>query len=561
MARVRMLALCLAAAADDRLRKIADYHVESKHRWPDGTVEAPEGFDWATQPDQTRSFQDLERIPITLQGLRGAVTPGSSEAAMSAFLLATFGASGIYEADDGRRWVARANPSSGNLHPTEAYIIAPLYTHMRTFHYDPLGHAFDVRGRQGTLGADARRTRAALDRGFVIGNGAIVLVLTSICWREEWKYGLRAPRYCYLDVGHAISAVLSAAEAFGWRAYASDHLSDAEVSALAGIDRDDAKVGEADAPAVAIVVNRPMDAEPSPPHKAEGEGPHYAETEWFGRSQALSGSDGGERSWNHALVDALGEAVEKPRTEPSPLAPIGDRAATDVEAFVRLARARRTALAFERDAAPLAAADFFATVQGVVDEAARFEALVGVPAAVSTLLLFVHDVEDVPPGLYVVAAAVADDLKARVRGDWSPAPWRGAFAAYLLSAGDFRKAATEASCNQTIASDGAAFLASTLSDFGHVFLTEPPAPWAYPRLHWQAGALGHRLYLEATRRGAGASGLGCFFDDYVHDLLGLPDSRYQVTYHVAFGARPARNARLLPEDPYATLRGESASYA
>jgi len=36
--------------------------------------------------------------------------------------------------------------------------------------------------------------------------GFILLGLSSIHWREAWKYGERAFRYCQHDIGHAIAS-------------------------------------------------------------------------------------------------------------------------------------------------------------------------------------------------------------------------------------------------------------------------------------------------------------------------------------------------------------------
>ena len=47
-------------------------------------------------------------------------------------------------------------------------------------------------------------------RGFLIG-------LSSIFWRESWKYGERAFRYCNHDVGHALAALGFSANLLGWR--------------------------------------------------------------------------------------------------------------------------------------------------------------------------------------------------------------------------------------------------------------------------------------------------------------------------------------------------------
>ena len=43
----------------------------------------------------------------------------------------------------------------------------------------------------------------------------LIVGLTSIFWREAWKYGERAYRYCCHDLGHAMMSVLLAARALG----------------------------------------------------------------------------------------------------------------------------------------------------------------------------------------------------------------------------------------------------------------------------------------------------------------------------------------------------------
>ena len=42
--------------------------------------------------------------------------------------------------------------------------------------------------------------------------------LSSIYWREAWKYGERAFRYCHHDIGHAICSISIAAAELGWQA-------------------------------------------------------------------------------------------------------------------------------------------------------------------------------------------------------------------------------------------------------------------------------------------------------------------------------------------------------
>lgn len=74
-------------------------------------------------------------------------------------------------------------------------------------------------------------------------------------------------------------------------------------------------------------------------------------------------------------------------------------------------------------------------------------------------------------------------------------------------------------------------------------------PWMYPRLYWECGLVGQILYLEAEAAGLGGTGIGCFFDDPVHQLLGLPDDRFQSLYHFTVG-RPVVDSRLTTTPPY-----------
>jgi hypothetical protein len=58
---------------------------------------------------------------------------------------------------------------------------------------------------------------------------------------------------------------------------------------------------------------------------------------------------------------------------------------------------------------------------------------------------------------------------------------------------------------------------------------------AYRHLHWEAGMLGHIVTLEAEAAGWRGTGIGCFFDDADHEVLGLRDEQFQVIYHYAVG--------------------------
>ena len=74
-------------------------------------------------------------------------------------------------------------------------------------------------------------------------------------------------------------------------------------------------------------------------------------------------------------------------------------------------------------------------------------------------------------------------------------------------------------------------------------------PWRYRRLHWEAGLLGQVLYLEAEAAGFRGTGIGCFFDDDLHRLVGLEGRAFQSIYHFTVG-RPVPDTRIVTEPAY-----------
>jgi hypothetical protein len=170
-------------------------------------------------------------------------------------------------------------------------------------------------------------------------------------------------------------------------------------------------------------------------------------------------------------------------------------------------------------------------------------------------VLFVHRVRGLTPGLYLFerSGAVHDRLRGSTRGvfAWSRPPGCPEhLRLFLLAERDLRNVSRIASCHQEIASDGAYSLAM-IADFGETIRGR--GPWWYRYLYWEAGILGHVLYLEAEAAGLRGTGMGCYFDDVVHELLGLTDDRFQDLYHFTVGG-PVEDRRLMTLPPYAHLR-------
>ena len=53
--------------------------------------------------------------------------------------------------------------------------------------------------------------------------------------------------------------------------------------------------------------------------------------------------------------------------------------------------------------------------------------------------------------------------------------------------------------------------------------------------------LGQVLYLEAEAANVRGTGIGCYFDDEVHDLLGIKNQTFQSLYHFTVGGAVTDN--------------------
>ncbi|MCK7581941.1 MAG: hypothetical protein MZV65_44195 [Chromatiales bacterium] len=65
--------------------------------------------------------------------------------------------------------------------------------------------------------------------------------------------------------------------------------------------------------------------------------------------------------------------------------------------------------------------------------------------------------------------------------------------------------------------------------------------------------IGQALYLEAEAAGVRGTGIGCFFDDEMHRLLGLRDRTWQSLYHFTVGGA-VDDPRLTTLPPYSGQR-------
>ena len=159
--------------------------------------------------------------------------------------------------------------------------------------------------------------------------------------------------------------------------------------------------------------------------------------------------------------------------------------------------------------------------------------------------LFVHRVEGLCPGLYALPRDPhrLEVLKQAMRREfrWQRVPSCPAgLPLFLLQEGDCRGLAARVSCGQDIAGDGA-FSLGMIADYGDSLRSYGAA--FYRNLFWEAGMVGQVLYLEAEEAGIRATGIGCYFDDPMHQVFGIASREWQSFYHFAVGG-PVEDQRL-----------------
>jgi SagB-type dehydrogenase family enzyme len=537
----------------DAVRVALSYHRRTKHHLH-RYAQSPGYLDWANQPDPFRTFAGAEPLPLPL--LADAVTasftdlhaPGAGRPrrldlnALAILFELALGLS-AWKEYRGSRWALRCNPSSGNLHPTEGYALVPAVPGLDAggYHYVSRDHTLERRCLLDTEAAG--HFHAALPAGsFLVG-------LSSVHWREAWKYGERAFRYCQHDAGHALAAMRYAAACLGWSARLLDHLGDAAVAHCLGLDRDADFAGvdplDREHPDALMLVGPPDAIRAGLTAVPELAG------RWVGQANRLSSH---HVHWE--VIDHVAAATWKPAAPsqgplPPPLPPLLLDARMPA---ARLIRQRRSCLALDgRTSIP--AATFYTMLDSVQPRLGvpPFDLLPWTPTI--HLAIFVHRVEGLAPGLYLLERneTVHDALRGGCRADfaWETIPGCPEhLRLFRLAGGDFRERARTISCHQEIASDGA-FSLGMIAQFGDTIRGR--GAWWYRRLFWESGVLGQALYLQAEAAGVRSTGIGCYFDEVMHELLGLKGDRFQSLYHFTVGG-PVEDPRLRTIAPYAHLR-------
>ena len=566
MASYRLPLLPLGLTPQERARRlerdaspeevVIAYHERTKHHFHRSAASL--GYmDWATQPDPFRRYAgaDLVRLPLPAAGhplpywqlyAIGTVPPEPlSVESLSLFFRYALSLT-AWKRFHETTWSLRANPSSGDLHPTEGYAVLPAIKGLgdtaAVYHYAPREHALEQRAV-----LDAKLWNALFapfpEESFVVG-------LSSVHWREAWKYGERAFRYCQHDVGHALATMRIAAAALGWKLVLLDGVGDAAVSQLLGLGRNE-DFGEAEREEAEVLALIAPDLPSTVPRYLNGVTADSGDVRWRGRANTLSPAHSAE--WS--VIDEVARATR--RSGNVSITDNFSRFPTEDDLFGTPVRegllsaekailGRRSALAMDGSTAISQAAFFRMLARLIPTHDGRSVPWDAIPWRPRIHLgLFVHRVDGLPPGLYALLrdpdklTALKEVMRREFRWQRVPTCPPG-LPLYLLQEGDCRALASAVSCGQDIAGDGA-FSLGMIADYMDSLTTYGAA--FYRNLFWEAGMVGQVLYLEAEEAGIRSTGIGCYFDDPVHDVFGIASREWQSFYHFSVGG-PVEDTRL-----------------
>ncbi len=390
---------------------LAEYHARTRHHF-NAYAEGPGQLDWDAQPAPFRHYHGAPITPLPLCAddwerpfgeLQQPRTPPApvTLATLGAWLECSLALS-AWKSWGPQRWALRCNPSSGNLHPVEAYVISAGLPELADglHHYDPEHHQLEGRALRAPDG----------QRWLSLG-------LSSVMWREAWKYGERAFRYCQLDVGHALGALAYAARLLGWQ-IAPVAGSNLELAQLLGLARSsDFPPGryaytENEEAEILVSLHAPGLSTPSCAAQLDW----LSIADWHGQPSIIDPQPG----YRWPLIDQAAQA-SRALTDPVPSAsPEHDdwpplQQSPSPQGSAALMRQRRSAQRFDPRAS-LPASDFYRLLDACLPrQLAPFDAQEAAPGI--QLLLFVQRVQDLPSGLYLLTrspagAALSSTLRA-----------------------------------------------------------------------------------------------------------------------------------------------------
>jgi SagB-type dehydrogenase family enzyme len=501
------------------------YHRQTKYH--PATIGQGHHFDGRNPPEQFKDYAGAPRYDLrpylpaneseswdASSNLKDATGPYSLPQ-LSRLLFATNGVTAMALAGEQPLYF-RAAPSAGALYPTDLYVVTRGHADLPdgVYYYHVRDHALLEVYPKGLAPEELfKRLSTACMGDPAVARARVAIVATAVFWRSSWRYGDRAYRRCLLDTGHVLGNLDIVAPRLGLGVTAVGGFVDAEVAELLAIPQEKEGV-------LAVLPLFELAAfestEPGPAAQASND------VEPAANGNAILGIHNASaiRRETAASATSPGDSGEDFLLNPKYAFATGTKlkpGEADLNEQIEIAILRRRStrvLSGEplklRELADMLAFAYRPDLSLPAEQQPRY-----FDTSLLETFVVVNSVSDLEPGVYYFAPSFMELLNVR--------------------RGSVRREIHHLALGQELARDASVVIVHT-ADLEAA--TRKYGSRAYRYLHLDAGHIGQRLNVIATRLDLGVSGIGGFFDDEVNELLNIPE-RELCVYITCLG-RPSQ---------------------
>ncbi|MGB7250590.1 MAG: SagB/ThcOx family dehydrogenase [Phormidesmis sp.] len=507
-------------------------HYHQRTKYDPETISAKSGgpaggLDWSQQPTPYKDYKlghNLDLKPYLEKAPSTADDDWRWWQRLSRLLIDSYGLTAKVMTFSGKPMYLRSAPSAGGLYPAEVYLVSRGTSRLPAGLYN-----YQVRSHSLLRFWDDHPWQALQTACFwhpALETTQIALVVSTIFERSAWRYQDRAYRRVFLDSGHLLGNLEVAGTLCDYRPHLIGGFADELVNQLLYLDGDTesaiALLALADLFEVAQNLPTARSALPCPVHTDIESVPDGQLLSYLHENTLISPESGFGQQQQKKIDSPLPPAPSPSKRENQ--VPAADKPAADkynfpfgitvstktqpiswgdrLEALEDTLLTRRSTRRYTQVA--LNRADLFALLDFTYHpEHYRLQAFDHQPDFFDLSLIetfvAVSKVDALESGCYYYAPQ-AEELR-------------------QIRFNQFHEELHFLCLGQNLGRDAGAVifhtanLAAAVAKYGDR---------AYRYLHMDAGHLGQRLNLAATRRNLGVSGIAGFFDDQVNELLSIP---------------------------------------
>ncbi len=502
-----------------------DYHEETKHSELSVRTSA-HYLDWGNKPSPFKMYRDLPSIRLprdfpqpkgeSLPAISGDVPTAGKQPDIGVLAELLFFSGGLT-----RRvkvvpdfYYMRAASATGALYPIEMYVFSGGIAGLSAgvYHFNPLSFAL-VRLRDGDY-----RPELAAACGRDCLSSPVTVALTSLAWRNAWKYQARSYRHWFWDGGVIAANLLATCSSEGLTTRLSIGFVDSEIDRLLGLQRGrEASIalasvgaGLAQAPQRAGKEVPGISPEAEPTSKGEVDYPAI----WKANEVSSLAGLAEVENWRQGFRPTRrGETNDRAKFQLRPSKEEGQGASPLSEVILRRGSTRR----FARQSIS------FEALSMIIDASTSDIPLDFLPLI--DFYMTANDVQGLPQGSYFFN--------------------RGAASLEQLKAGQFRSMSAYLCLEQPLFGDASAVF-FLMADLGQV--VSSLGNRGYRAAQFEAGIRAGKIYLSSYSLWIGASG-STFYDDAVTEFFSphAKGKSTMIAVGVGVPAYKARSGTILPQ--------------